>query len=299
MSAVRSLISLVLLTLAAITVLLGVTAQWLDRLARTPEPAQAIVEPVAKDAVVIEAVADEMVNLARQQLPSSVDSLPELRPQIEKLLGTAASRALADPGVDQAWRDSFDTTRTTLVADLDRYCEDKSVTPTVWLDLEPFVDLGKAKLTEEAGPRLRPYLENLEWAADTRVPLGTPSAGQAQFASEALGLARLWVWFYVAAGVLALLGLVAGSRKGRWIAWILASMFGLVAVVAARVGLGMVDVASSSSIRTAVTGLVAEGLAASLLEWTALLPWLFAGAAALGVVGVAVAAMTDTRERRV
>lgn len=36
MSAVRSLISLVLLTLAAITVLLGVTAQWLDRLARTP-----------------------------------------------------------------------------------------------------------------------------------------------------------------------------------------------------------------------------------------------------------------------
>ena len=86
MSAVRSLISLVLLTLAAITVLLGVTAQWLDRLARTPEPAQAIVEPVAKDAVVIEAVADEMVNLARQQLPSSVDSLPELLPQIEKLL---------------------------------------------------------------------------------------------------------------------------------------------------------------------------------------------------------------------
>lgn len=61
----------------------------------------------------------------------------------------------------------------------------------------------------------------------------------------------------------------------------------------------MVDVASSSSIRTAVTGSVAEGLAASLLEWTALLPWLFAGAAALGVVGVAVAAMTDTRERRV
>ena len=57
---VRSLLALLLMSAGVIAALGGVTAQWLDTTARTPEPMQAIVGPVASDPRVLGAIVVEL-----------------------------------------------------------------------------------------------------------------------------------------------------------------------------------------------------------------------------------------------
>lgn len=298
MSAVRSSFAFLLLLLASVVAVGGYGAMWLDGLARTPEPAEAIVAPLATDQRVRSALATELESAINQRLPTSIDKIPQLRPQLEKVVSIAIDEALGDPSIAGAWRATINASRVALVDDLDAYRHDASTTPTIWLDLTPFVEVGKNKVLEASNDVVRPYLERLEWPNDVRVALGRPDARVSDVASEALDLSSAWVWFLVAGALLAILGLAVGSRRGRWVAWISVSLLTVAGVVLGRYALGRLSFGSASSLQSAVVGTLGQGTVDSLLAWTAPLPWIGLGAIAVGVVAVCIASMTRPAEPR-
>lgn len=295
MRAVRNVLSLLLLSAALAAGLLGGLGQWVDTMARTSGPAADVVAPLAADPVVLGAISAELDSAARERIPSAAERIPGLRSHIEQLLTRAVDAALADDGVDAAWRESIERTRAGAVADLDAYRLDPSETPTLWLDLTPFVELGREKLMEAADSRVEPYLEQIAWSETVQVPLGRPDAASAKLAGEALGMAQNWMFAYVAAAVIAAIGLVAGSRRGRWLALTLAALLGLGAVLAGRFVAGQIDLAASSAgLQSVVIGRLGQGARDSLLSWTEMWPLLLLAVAGLGIVALVV---TSVRSR--
>ena len=144
---VRSLLALLLMSAGVIAALGGVTAQWLDTTARTPEPMQAIVGPVASDPRVLGAIVVELTAAIVEQLPPALDGIPGLRDQVEALVTLAMNEVSASEGFTQAWEESIDLSRTDFVAALDRM-QSGGDAPTLWLNLDPFVELGATRLTE-------------------------------------------------------------------------------------------------------------------------------------------------------
>lgn len=286
MSAVRSFFSVLLLLAAVVCALLSGGAQWLDDIVRAPGSAAKLVAPLASDPNVLNAVATELEQSAAERIPTVVAVVPQLQGVIESALTRAVDEALSGEGVEDAWIETIDRTRAAAVADLDAYRADPSETPTIWLDLSPFVELGRARLTAAADPRIQPYLEQIAWPGEASIALGRPDAQVTKLASDAIGFAQHWRWGLAAAAVLAGLGLIVGSRRGRWVAWMVAGLLGLGAVVAGRFALGTVDLARSGSTQAAVVGGLAEATIDSLREWTATWPWLLLGAVAVGLVAL-------------
>ncbi|NHB85833.1 hypothetical protein G7085_18115 [Tessaracoccus sp. HDW20] len=298
MGIVRSLAALLLLTAAGAFALLGSTAHWADNMARTPGHVEEVVAPLIDDPVVLDALAGELDRTIRERIPASADRVPGLRARIEQALTRAVGQVMEGEGVSEAWEETIGLTRDGLVAELDAYREDPSETPTIWLDLTPFADLGRERIGSLTDTRLWTFAPGSLVEGDVRVALGRIDAGVATMASEALGLARHWVWGYVAAAVLAALGLVIGTRSGRWIAWLIAAVAGLAATFAARIALGSVDVASGDSLRAALTGRATASVADSLAAWMSADLRLFGICIAVGAVGlVTTALLSRSRER--
>lgn len=281
---VRSLLALLLMSAGVIAALGGVIAQWLDTTARTPEPMQAIVGPVASDPRVLGAIVVELTAAVVEQLPPALDGVPGLRDQVEALVTLSMSEISASEGFTQAWEESIDLSRTDFVTALD-LMSDGGDAPTLWLSLAPFVELGEARLAEISPEILRPYVAQIPMPENPRIALGRPDTVQAGYAADALSLARHWVWFYGAAAALAILGLAAGSRRGRWVAWILAVAGGLAGLVLAR-GLLAERAAApgGDSLAAVVQAALVDGTTSSLLAWTA--PAVTAGWALLILGGV-------------
>lgn len=292
MSAVRSFLAFVILLMAVASAVAGVGARWVDAVARTQEPAEMIVAPLATDRSVRSAIASELETAAKREIPEAVDQIPNLRATLEALLATAVDNALEDPGVENAWKQTITASRVALVEDLDAYRSDAAETPTIWLDLSPFVTLGREKLLAAADETVRPYLEQVAWDKDVRVALGRPDATVTKLASETIAMAQHWKWMFVATALLGVLGLLIGSRRGRWVASILAALLGLGGVVLGRFALGRFRMPRADSVEGAVTGRLADGAVASLLEWTAQVPWWLLGVVGVSVVALSVAAMT-------
>lgn len=266
---VRSLLALLLMSAGVIAALGGVTAQWLDTTARTPEPMQAIVGPVASDPRVLGAIVVELTAAIVEQLPPALDGIPGLRDQVEALVTLAMNEVSASEGFTQAWEESIDLSRTDFVAALDRM-QSGGDAPTLWLNLDPFVELGATRLTEISPEILRPYVAQIPMPEDLRIALGRPDTVQAGYAADALSLARHWVWFYLSGAALAVIGLAVGSRRGRWVAWILAVAGGLAGLMAARSFLS--DRAASvggDTLPAVVQAALVDGATTSLLAWTA------------------------------
>lgn len=299
MSVVRSLSAFVLLLMAALSCLLGSVGQWVDQIANTDGKAADIVAPLAADPVVLGAIADELESAAHDRIPRTVESIPGLQGYLEQVLTRAVNAALARDGVDAAWRESLDRSRAGAVADLESYRVDQSETPTLWLDLTPFVDLAREELVAASDSRARPYLDRIAWGETVRVPLGRPDPMTANLASEGLGLARHWMIGFVAAAVLAAVGLAVGSRRGRWLALTLAAILGLVAVLAGRHFAGQVDLAGrQTGLRSAVMSSLGQGALRSLLDWTRSWPWAFIAVVCVGILGLWVATVRARRAAR-
>lgn len=289
MRVARSLLSLLLLLCAISCALLSGGAQWLNAMARTPGPAAQLVGPLASDPRVLSAIADELEQSAIDRIPTVARAVPGLGTHIETVLTRAVDEALAGEGVEEAWLETINRTRAASVAELDAYRVDPSETPTMWLDLTPFVELGRARLISVADARVQPYLEQIAWGDDLVVALGRPDARTATVASELLGLVQHWQWGFAAAGVLAAVGLLAGSRRGRWLALTVAALLGTGAVLVGRTVLGRVELAGSGSTQAAVTAALVEATADSLLTTTATWAWLLLALAGVGVVGLVLA----------
>lgn len=290
-SVARSLLALLLMLAAVASALGGVAAQWLDRTARTPEPLQTIVGSLASDTRVREAMAAELTTGVIAQLPPGVDQLPGVRAQLEALITQAIDETLAGEDLAEAWDEAIDVSRADFVAALDRMRSGGDA-PTLWLHLGPFVELGGARLVEISPEALRPLVAQVPLPDDLRIALGRPDTVQAGYAADMLALARQWAWFYVAAGVLAVLGLAVGSRRGRWVAWLLAAGAGLLVVVVGRdLVAGRAGAASGESVSSVVQAALVDGTVASLLEWTApvaTVGWVLLG---LGVAALILAAV--------
>lgn len=293
---VRSLLALLLMSAGVIAALGGVTAQWLDTTARTPEPMQAIVGPVASDPRVMGAIVVELTAAIVEQLPPALDGIPGLRDQVEALVTLAMNEVSASEGFTQAWEESIDLSRADFVTALD-LMQSGGDAPTLWLNLAPFAELGAARLAEISPEILRPYVAQIPVPENPRIALGRPDTVQAGYAADALSLASHWVWFYVAAVTLAVIGLAVGSRRGRWVAWMLAVAGGLGGLVLARDLLADGNAAAGGdSLAAVVQTALVDGAASSLLAWTA--PAVTAGWALLALGGVGLLVTWARRPQR-
>ncbi|MHA6524643.1 hypothetical protein [Tessaracoccus sp. G1721] len=266
---VRSLLALLLMSAGVMSALGGVAAQWLDTTARTSEPMRVIVGPVASDPRVLGAIAVELTAAVVEQLPPVVDRIPGVRDQVEELVTLAMNQIAGSEGFNQAWEESIDLSRADFVAGLD-LMRSGGDAPTLWLTLDPFVELGMSRLVEISPEILRPYVTQIPMSGDLRVALGRPDTVQAGYAADALSLARHWIWFYAAAAALAVIGLAVGSWRGRWVAWILAVAGGLAGLTFARGLLAeRAAAAGGDSLQAVVQAALVDGATSSLLTWTA------------------------------
>lgn len=293
MSVARSLLSLILLIAAVAVALAGMGLHWVDRAARTPEPVRRIVGPVTSDDPLIAAIATELETAAIQQIPESADLVRGAHDQLAALITQAIDVALSDDRLNQAWFESVDGTRIRLMNSLDAVRDRGADAPTVWLPLTPFVELGEAKLQELGGPALQPLVAQLQLPDDLAVPLGRLDAGPAQRAANIVGLARDWRWYYAGAAGLAAVGLLAGSRRGRWTALLIASTLGLVGLFLAARATEFLPVPASDSISGAIRARLITGSTASVNAWidTAMMAgYVTIGVAVLGLIVASVAA---------
>lgn len=264
MSFARSLLSLILLLAAVAAALLGLGAHWVDGVARQREPMAAIVGPLASDDLVIQAIATELQRAAAAEIPQLALAIPGLSGELETIIATAIEQATADERVNAAWFESVDRARISLVTALDAMRVGGADAPTVWFPLDPFIALGEEKLYEVADPSFHQYLDQLQLPADLAIPLGRLDSAPAHQAANALGYAGHWRLHFLLAAALGVAGLLAGSRRGRWVAWLLAAGGGVAALFAARTGLGFVPVPPADSLSGAIQGRIISGSVASV-----------------------------------
>lgn len=203
--------------------------------------------------------------------------------------------SLADARIDRAWLSTIDETRAGVVTDLDLVRAGELDDPTLWLNLTPFAGLAQEQIYEATPERLHRFLDEVSWPSELRVPLAHPDPHHSKLAAEAVGLAQGWVWFYIAAGVLALLGLLAGRRRSRWVAVMLGGAVAAAAIAFGHLLLGRVVVADGDTLGRTVAASIAQGSEEALTAWTT--PGLYAAGAmaVLGLAGTLVTAVTRPR----
>ncbi|MBB1510774.1 hypothetical protein [Tessaracoccus sp. MC1756] len=268
MSFMRSFIALTVLLVAVAVGFGAMGAHWVDRLARTPAPLQRIIGPLVSDSEITAELSSTLTAEAKKAVPAEMLELPLIGEQINQVITVAVVTALADPGVQRAWNESINRSRVAYVKALDAVREDETLeAPTIWFDLSPFAQLGKAKLMEVSAEPLHPYLDQVQ-LDEVRLPLGQPSESITQSIADGVGAARNWPWFYAAAGALAVIGLVIGSRRGRWVALLLAAAAAAVGLWFGRLTVERVAFPEGDSLAAAVRTRIVEGGTQSFLDFT-------------------------------
>lgn len=295
MSFMRSFIAFTLLVVAVVLGFGGMGAHWLDRLARTPAPMQQIVGPLASDEEFAAELAATLTAEARKAVPPEVLEVPVVGNQINTVVAQAIDAAMTDPGVQRAWNESINRSRVTYVAELDKVRDNQSLeSPTIWIDLTPFVELGKSKLREVSGEALHPYLDQLQFGT-VHIPLGQPSQSVSTSVADGVGAARNWPWLYLGAAALALVALLAGSRRGRWVALALA---GVVATVGLWFGRSLargVSFPGGDSLAATIRTRIVDGGTQHFLDFTQPATYVAYGVIALGIVGLLIASLARRR----
>ncbi|AQP44785.1 hypothetical protein [Tessaracoccus flavus] len=294
MSVARSILSLIVLLAAMSLSLLGLGSHWVDRVARTPGPLADIVGPLEPDGQIARAIKAELRSAVLAQLPD-LSAAPELGAQVDGLITRALDDALTSDEAQRAWRSSLDLTRAGLVGSLDAVRRDGADAPTVWFELSPFIALAQQRAEAAATEPVRAQLALVGVPDTVAVPLGRPDAGEAQVAADALGLAGNWRIYYAGALVLAVLGLVIGSRRGRWWAWLMATAAGPAALFLAARALEFVRVPVADSIASSLQARIITGSTASISAWISTAYYVGFAAFALGVIGLIVASARRDR----
>lgn len=291
MSFMRSFIAFTLLLVAVGLGFGALGAQWMDRLARTPAPMQRIVGPLASDPAVIGALKETLTFEAKRAIPQELAALPVIGEQVDAVVAGAVDTALADPGMQRAWNESVNRSRAAYVAELDKVRADETLeSPTIWFDLTPLVQLGQSKLREVAPEALHPHLDQVQFE-QARLPLGQPSASMSKSMADGVGAARNWPWLYLAAGVLVVVALFTGSRRGRWVALALAAVVAMVGLWFGRAMVESVTFPGGESLAATIRTAIVSGGTQSFLDATQPALYVAYGAVALGVVGLLIASL--------
>lgn len=291
----RSFIAFTLLVVAVFLGFGAMGAQWLDRLARTPAPMQRIVGPLAQDEQVISSLKGMLITETKRAIPPEMLTLPTVGEQLDAVVTTAVDAVVTDPGVQRAWNDSVNRSRVAYVAELDRLRGDESLeSPTVWFDLTPFADLGRAKLREVAPATFHVYLDQVQ-VSQLRLPLGQPSASMSKSVADGVGAARQWPFLYLGAGVLAVVAMFIGTRRGRWVALALAGVVAAVVLWFGRLLVARVGFPGGDSLAAAIRTSIVDGGTRSFLDF--IQPGTYAAYAmiALGLSGALIASLVRRR----
>lgn len=291
MSFMRSFIAFTLLLIAVGLGFAAMGAHWVDRVARTPAPMQEIIGPLASNEGIGTALTQTLTEEATKAIPTALVEMPIVGEQVIAIINQAAIATLADPGVQRAWNESINLSRSSYVAALDDVHGDETLeAPTIWFDLAPFASLGKSKLLELSPAALHPSLEEIEFA-DVRLSLGQPSESITGALADGVNAARAWPWLYLASAVAALVALLVGSRRGRWIALLLAGVIATVGTWFGRSQAEAVTFQPGDSLAATIRTQIVEGGTSHFLSFTE--PGLYVAYAmvGLGVLGLLLTAL--------
>lgn len=229
----RNFLSAFLCVLAALCATAGVMLHYVETLAYSPEPAREIVGPIAEDKNIIERLPDRILGSVFDH-SNLQDLIPDaLKDSLRDSTDVALKLALQDADLKNAWNASIDLSREDYVTRLEMVRSGEisipapnagandTGGPTLELQAQPFAQLGIQKLDDILRPiGLGNLLDGLRNGAAVEIPLNIPDPTVVSPRALAtwLAVARAWIWFFVGAGVLLVIGVLVGKGRGRALA---------------------------------------------------------------------------------
>ena len=292
---IRNFFAGILLLAAVLCALAGSILQWANRTASSPESTQLLVQAIAKDEAVRGAVTDLLRNSIEQRIPETVDQIPGARAKLNNTIEAGISTAMSSPEVQSAWESTLNDSRETLLKDLTEYGSGRTRTPpSVKVTLDPLISRTWQAIRSNAGPEISTYMDRFETPTGVQAKVADVPAQQADQASQILALASYWWLFHVAAGLLLIVGLLLGTRIGRWVLLAVFAAAGLGAVALIRGLGGFITFPNPTNqlVQTLETQITSH-LSSSLSAW---LDPLWYGYLGLVVVGLVIAVIKGVRK---
>ena len=292
---IRNFFAGILLLAAVLCALAGSILQWANRTASSPESTQLLVQAIAKDEAVRGAVTDLLRNSIEQRIPETVDQIPGARAKLNNTIEAGISTAMSSPEVQSTWESTLNDSRETLLKDLTEYGSGRTRTPpSVKVTLDPLISRTWQAIRSNAGPEISTYMDRFETPTGVQAKVADIPVQQADQASQILALASYWWLFHVAAGLLLIVGLLLGTRIGRWVLLAVFAAAGLGAVALIRGLGGFITFPNPANqlVQTLETQ-IARHLSSSLSAW---LDPLWYGYLGLVVVGLVIAVIKGVRK---
>lgn len=281
----RHALSVLCLVLGGLLAAGALAGHQLDRLLHEPEPVRQIAGQLPGDPEFSRAAAEGVSEGLAEQLPEAVSGL--IGSSLEEAISSAMSGLLDDEAGRTAWYETLDATRTDYARQLEEIfhegADGDDGAPALSLDLTPVArELVRRipLISESAAEEITPEAE---------VEID-PVADVDPYAAATLAQAASYWWIgALAAGVLAVLGLLLGSGRTRWVSLVLGGL-----TAAASSVLVLLTVASpepgSTAQRSPAAQAVREHVLTEFGAWARPGWWLLLAAAGvvlvLGVVGL-------------
>ena len=292
---IRNFFAGILLLAAVLCALAGSILQWANRTVSSPESTQLLVQAIAKDEAVRGAVTDLLRNSIEQRIPETVDQIPGARAKLNNTIEAGIGTAMSSPEVQSAWESTLNDSRETLLKDLTEYGSGRTRTPpSVKVTLDPLISRTWQAIRSNAGPEISTYMDRFETPTGVQAKVADIPVQQADQASQILALASYWWLFHVAAGLLLIVGLLLGTRIGRWVLLAVFAAAGLGAVALIRGLGGFITFPNPTNqlVQTLETQITSH-LSSSLSAW---LDPLWYGYLGLVVVGLVIAVIKGVRK---
>ena len=283
---------------ALVAGLVGSVLHWGDYVARSPEPTVRLAQSIMHDEAVINAISDQLQSAVDKQLPEVAKQIPGLRDRLPELVKRGVDAATSDDQAQATWQSVLDETRRTLVTDLTQYnSRQTSTVPSVWVKLDPLVDLVWKNVKESADPATQALLANVQVPQNVRVKATDLTHSQADSIGQALNLVSYWGIAYLVAAVLLVAGMLLGTKRARWVMLIVFPALGTAGVSALQHTTMITFNDPSSQLATTLGNRVATQLSGSLATWLDGFKYLCVALQVVGIVGTVIAVNVYRRRR--
>ena len=257
-----------------------------------------LAQSIMHDEAVINAISDQLQSAVDKQLPEVAKQIPGLRDRLPELVKRGVDAATSDDQAQATWQSVLDETRRTLVTDLTQYnSRQTSTVPSVWVKLDPLVDLVWKNVKESADPATQALLANVQVPQNVRVKATDLTHSQADSIGQALNLVSYWGIAYLVAAVLLVAGMLVGTKRARWVMLIVFPALGTAGVSALQHTTMITFNDPSSQLATTLGNRVATQLSGSLATWLDGFKYLCVALQVVGIVGTVIAVNVYRRRR--
>ncbi|WP_010523800.1 hypothetical protein [Nesterenkonia sp. F] len=292
----RHVLSAICLVLAGLLAAASTAGQQVDQLLREPEPIREIAGQLPADEAFADAVSERIADDAAEQLPAGISGL--VGSGLENLVSSAVSDLLEDEDARAAWEESLQSTRADYADQLEAIFHDGAAGEAgelaVSLDLTPVAQVlvGRIPMVgEETAEQLAPEIVvDVDPVSDS----GADAYGVATLAQAS----SHWSVAAIAAGVLAVLGLLAGRGRGRWMNLALGGLAAAGVGLVVALGPASPDPPATAGASPASAAVV-EHVADEFAAWAQPTWWLFLAGAGVVVVGGLVGLLAARGQRGV